>query len=254
MTAMDYEQIADWYDLYTSSQIDVPYFIEAAASRASVLELTSGTGRCSLPLIQAGVALTCVDQSAAMLRILRTKLTSAGLTTLVIQMDAAKLNLPERYDLVFIPFNSFSEFCDPREQLAVLAGVRAHLQPSGIFICTLHNPAVRRKLIDGQTHVRGEYPLPDGTGTLRLSSREQIEPDHCTVTGEQIYEVRDHEGRPLQRIDLPLRFVLHNAPDFCQMVESAGFNLLTIAGNYDNNAFEPDTSPFIITRFESAPD
>lgn len=253
MTAMDYEQVADWYDLYANTQMDAPFFLNATAGRARVLELTSGTGRCSIPLIQAGVALTCVDQSAAMLRILRAKLKTFGLNARVEQMDAARLNLPERYDLIFIPFNSFSEFCDPHEQHALLAGIRAHLQPDGLFICTLHNPAVRRRMIDGQIHLRGEYPLPDGAGTLRLSSREHIEPGQSTVTGEQIYEVCDADGRPMQCINLPLRFILHDAPDFTQLVESAGFKLQSIFGNYDHSAFDPINSPFIITQFETGP-
>ena len=50
---------------------DIPFFREMCAdATGDVLELMSGTGRVSLPLLRAGVTLTCVDYSAEMLRVL----------------------------------------------------------------------------------------------------------------------------------------------------------------------------------------
>jgi hypothetical protein len=49
MPAMDYSKVADLYDLYVQTEVDVPFFLQEAQGCQSVLELTSGTGRLSLP-------------------------------------------------------------------------------------------------------------------------------------------------------------------------------------------------------------
>jgi len=65
---IDYDRVADVYDLYVTSDLDVGFYIqEAGKVRGKVLELMCGTGRVSIPLLEAGVDLTCVDASAGML-------------------------------------------------------------------------------------------------------------------------------------------------------------------------------------------
>jgi hypothetical protein len=60
--AIDFDRVADLYDVYVRFSDDIPFFLEACANAGgTVLELMCGTGRLSLPLIEAGVALTCVD-------------------------------------------------------------------------------------------------------------------------------------------------------------------------------------------------
>jgi len=64
MQQIDYDSIAETYDLYTTADYDIPFFLsETARTNGTVLELTAGTGRLSLPLAEAGVRLTCVDSS-----------------------------------------------------------------------------------------------------------------------------------------------------------------------------------------------
>ena len=59
---IDYDRVADVYDLYVTSALDVGFYMdEAAKVRGKVLELMCGTGRVSIPLLEAGVDLTCVD-------------------------------------------------------------------------------------------------------------------------------------------------------------------------------------------------
>ena len=71
---MDYGRIAHLYDAYVHSDFDVAFFLEETRAASQVLELMSGTGRLSIPLLEAGVSLSCVDQSPEMLASLREKL------------------------------------------------------------------------------------------------------------------------------------------------------------------------------------
>ena len=65
---IDYDRVADVYDLYVTSELDISFYVEEATkARGKVLELMCGTGRVSVPLLEAGVDLTCVDVSTGML-------------------------------------------------------------------------------------------------------------------------------------------------------------------------------------------
>jgi hypothetical protein len=71
---IDYGRVADVYDLYVTSDLDVGFYVaEAGKVKGKVLELMCGTGRVSIPLLEAGVDLTCVDASEGMLARLKEK-------------------------------------------------------------------------------------------------------------------------------------------------------------------------------------
>ncbi len=93
---------------------DIAFFVdEAKKCPGKVLELMAGTGRVSLPLIEAGVDLTCTDISAELLAILCDKLTSKGLHADVHQADVCDFGLGKQFDLVIIPFSSFAHIVSP---------------------------------------------------------------------------------------------------------------------------------------------
>ena len=65
---IQFDEVADLYDAYVNVDLDIRFFIqEARRVGGKTLELMCGTGRVSIPLLQAGVDLTCVDCSKHML-------------------------------------------------------------------------------------------------------------------------------------------------------------------------------------------
>jgi hypothetical protein len=66
--------------------------------------------------------------------------------------------LDKQFDLILLPFHSFSELVSPTDRKQVLARIYEHLAPSGRFICTLHNPAQRLRSVDGQLRLVDTYP------------------------------------------------------------------------------------------------
>lgn len=246
MPAMDYSKVADLYDLYAHTEADIPFFIQEAKDCRSVLELTSGTGRLSIPLIQAHIPLTCLDSSPEMLAILRRKLQDQRLSAPVFQMDASSFSLPGLFDLIIIPFNAFAEFTDPLEQARLLATIHAHLADGGRFICTLHNPQVRLRTADGQINPRGKFALPDGQGMLFLSSWEAYSAETHLVTGGQFYELYGRDGVMESKLFTELEFYLHTQEAFESLAFAQGFRVETLYGDYERGAFQPQMSPFMI--------
>ena len=86
--SIDFGTVADLYDVYVQWEVDIPFFRELSAdATGEVLELMSGTGRLSIPLLQHGVRLCCVDYSAEMLEVLKLKLRKYNLTADVHEQD-----------------------------------------------------------------------------------------------------------------------------------------------------------------------
>ena len=246
MTAMDYSQVAHWYDIYVNTEIDVSFFINETKNCTRVLELTSGTGRLSIPLIESGLSLTCVDNSPDMLAILRQKLAAKGLSANVYEMDMCNLAIPEKFDLIIIPFNSFAEIISLDEQCKALKSIWNSLTETGRFICTLHNPLIRLKLVNGQLVLRGKYVLPEDKGTLFLWSMEEYDRENFLVKGSQFWEEYDQNGVMKRKSFLDVQFYLHQQEQFIELVQSQGFNLVNLYGDYSYSEFKRETSPFMI--------
>jgi SAM-dependent methyltransferase len=246
MAAIDYSQVAELYDAYVQTEIDVPFFLNEAQGCQSVLELTSGTGRLSIPLIQAGVPLSCLDNSPEMLTILRRKMQAKGRSAPVYEMDLCDFLLPDPYDLIIIPFNSFAEITQPDSQRRALTTIRSHLTEGGRLICTLHNPAARLKLIDGQIHWRGKYPLPENAGTLMLSTVENFDANSHLVKGAQFYEIYTPDGAMQMKRFVTIEFYLHSRESFEALALAQGYTISAFYGDYQGSVFDPEKSPFMI--------
>ncbi len=245
--SIDWSRVADLYDSYVQSTLDVPFFLDhASKTSGEVLELMSGTGRVSLPLIEAGVRLTCVDASPDMLVALREKLAKKNLAAPVHEMDVRELNLGKRFDLIFIPFHSFAELLTTSDQRKTLDRVQKHLSDRGRFICTLHNPTVRLKHVDGQLRLWGNHPLAQRCGSLLFWGMENYDSDAHIVNGFEFFEEYDPSGilRTKRMVELHFRIVEKN--EFAELAGAAGFRVAALYGDYGCSEFLEETSPFMI--------
>ena len=127
---IDYDRVADVYDLYVTSDLDIDFYVEEISKvRGKVLELMCGTGRISVPLLEAGVYLTCVDASEGMLARLEQRLRIRKLKARVVRSDVRYLGLrEEEFEVAFIPFHSFSELVSSSDQKLALSAIYACLK------------------------------------------------------------------------------------------------------------------------------
>lgn len=252
MEINNYDYIADLYDIYVPVTFDVDFFLtEAKKTNGEVLELMSGTGRISIPLIEAGIKLTCVDLSAGLNAILEDKLQKMGLKANVYQMDVCELELQKKFDMVIIPFSSFAHITSPEKQRKALAHIRQHLISGGTFICTLGNPKLRQKAVDGQLRLFRKYPLPDTQGQLLLWISEDIsDDDEQVVEAMQFYEEYDATGILQSKRLLELHFRLSEKDEFEELAKAAGFKVKALYGDYAYSKF-CDDSPTMIWFLEN---
>ena len=243
MKPIDYDSIAALYDTYVCAEFDFDFFKgELADVSGPVLELTSGTGRLSLPLIEAGVPLTCVDCSTEMLSVLLRKLVERNLSAEVICQDICKLSVFRLYDLAILPFQSFMEIVGEERQRDALASVFAVLNPNGRFICTMHNPAVRRSNVDGALRLVGDFPFREGT--LVVSGFERG--GDPVVSRLQFFEYYSIDGELEWKRILPMQFEFIESNSFQRMAENTGFIVDDLLGDYSGAPFDADYSPVMI--------
>lgn len=253
MKINDYDPIANLYDIYVPATFDIDFFLnETRKAKGEVLELMSGTGRVSIPLLEAGIKLTCVDLSAELNAIFREKLAQKGLKADVYQMDVRELDLHKKFEMVIIPFGSFSHITSPEDQRKALERIHAHLSPGGMFLCTLANPVSRKQAINGQLRLFRTYPLENG-GSLLLWVLEDFSPeDPQVVRAMQFYEEYDAKGTLQAKRLLELHFRLSGKNEFEALAKAAGFTVRNCYGDYSCAEFEEESSPLMIWRFEAA--
>ncbi|ESA36833.1 methylase involved in ubiquinone menaquinone biosynthesis [Leptolyngbya sp. Heron Island J] len=242
-----YANVADIYDSYVQTTLDIPFLLDQVKEgSSSVLDLMCGTGRISLPLIEAGAALTCVDKSPEMLAILEQKLGQRGLSATLHTDDICDLDLGQQFDRILLPFQSFSEIISSVRQQHALACIHQHLSPHGQFICSLHNPKIRLKTVDGRLKLKARPPMPNGSGSLMLWTMETYDPEDKVVHGLQFIETYDQRGILQSKRFIEIQFSVLEKETFESMLNDTGFNILAFYGDYSYGDFQSMTSPFMI--------
>jgi SAM-dependent methyltransferase len=241
-----YVRIAELYDSFVKTDVDVPFFLsEAQKAGDEILELMVGTGRLTIPLLEAGIPITCVDFSAEMLAILREKLTERGLNADVHQADVCNFDLGRQFKQIILPFQAFPEITEEADQRRALHAIHKHLQPDGEFICTLHNPAVRLKSVDDQLHLVGRHEREHG-GHLLVWLLQKHDPSTNLVEVLEFFEEYDGRGMLLSKRYSALQFHLLDKPTFERLIAEAGFVVQQLYGDYHYAPFDEDSSPFMV--------
>ncbi len=134
----------DWYDRINTFDHDLPFYRRLAQEAdGPVLELCAGSGRLTLPLAEAGVAVTGLDVSPLMLAAARRKAAARGVEAEFVEGDMRYFDLGRRFALIFVPFNSLQVLYTDEDVSCALERIRAHLLPDSRFVFDVFNPDPR---------------------------------------------------------------------------------------------------------------
>jgi SAM-dependent methyltransferase len=253
MTGMnDYASIADLYDSYVTDTRDHAFWSRwAIQSTGPILELTAGTGRATVALLRASNnPIVALDLEPAMLQRLVARVRKASRPVWAVAGDVTCLPFSSKqFGLVVIPFNSLGELVEPSARAAALREMRRVLAPTGRAVVTLHDPVRRRQTLDGEARRLG--PFPAAGLRLEVTVRGRLVASDLAES-EQTYRVLGAGDQVLEERRLILRFVLPDAVSLVGMAEEAGLEAQALFGDYDESAYTPGESPFIITVFARA--
>ncbi len=237
---------ADLYDLEWDSWTprDLPLYLEEARRQAPVLDLACGTGRLTIPIARAGVAIVGVDASAEMLQVARRKAVDLPHLELV-QGRIETFDLQRRFGTIMLALSSFCCLASVEAQERALQNMRRHLRPGGrlvldVFVPSaahLGQPLTGHEAADGARLVAR---LPDpATGHVHVI----WEAAHH-IPSEQVYEVNrviqtfDGRGRltgDVRHFWLRDRYV--HRFEMQHLLRLCGFEIIDLYGGFDREPF-----------------
>jgi cyclopropane fatty-acyl-phospholipid synthase-like methyltransferase len=139
------------------------------------LELMCGAGRLLAPLIEAGMSVHGVDDSAAMLAECEARLSATKAGATLFRQNIGELNVPFRYGAAFIASGSFQSLAVDRARAALLR-IRAHLVEPGLLLLDLYVPSESAQRIAAPLVEVRSATLADGS-RIALRSETTMYPD-----------------------------------------------------------------------------
>lgn len=139
-----YEHIAKFYDLFSRGlNADKKFYLkEAKKCKGKVLEVAVGTGRITIPLLEAGVDIYGFDISQEMLNVFEEKAKKKKLDIKgrFKKADMRTFKFNKKFDLIIIPYRAFLHNLTPDDQIATLDNCYKHLNKGGKLIVNFFFP------------------------------------------------------------------------------------------------------------------
>ncbi|NLW31319.1 MAG: class I SAM-dependent methyltransferase [Fibrobacter sp.] len=243
-----FDKVADIYDLYVNVDFDIPFFLkETEDYKGEILELMCGTGRVSIPLLDSGRRMTCIDYSKGMLDSFAKKIENRNYSVSLHQMDVTDLD--KKFGLIILPFHSISEILSTDLQIKALQSISLHLENDGVFILTLQNPKTRLKVADGIPRIMGNYPFKDDKH-LMISYVNQYNETEKIVSGFQFFEIYDSNNTLIEKRFLEINFKPISDLGLREMLKSTELEIVEMYGDYSYRNFDEKTSNFMIYKLK----
>lgn len=204
----------------------------------AILDLCCGFGRHTLELAKRGYDMAGLDLSLPLLQKALNEAQRRNLSIKFIHGDVRELNFLEIFDGIFNFQTSFGYF-DDRTNYNIFKGVFRALKPGGRFLIELVN----------RDYVVQELPLRvwwEGTDCLFLEE-VSFNFDRSVLHTKRSFIYDD--GRPPWEQNIHIR--LYSRHELNRMLESAGFNLVSVSGHTaTRGVFLGASSPQLIVLAE----
>ncbi|WP_024819146.1 class I SAM-dependent methyltransferase [Arthrobacter sp. 31Y] len=200
------------------------------AGNGHAIEFAIGTGRVAIPLSEAGVRVSGIELSHAMIARLREKVGEDRIP--VVQGDMSQTRVDGTFTLAFLVFNTISNLLAQDEQVRCFQNAARHLAPGGRFVIELWVPQLRS--------------LPPGHGgTVEVSQAGYLLVDTYDVLRQHVvsHHVRFgpdlSDGRDARIGRTPHRYIWPSELDL--MARLAGFELESRWADWDRSEFTSDS-------------
>jgi SAM-dependent methyltransferase len=233
----EYDSYAPFYDTsHGALADDIPFFTELAReANGPVCELACGTGRILLPLARAGIEVTGLDLSQAMLDVLQAKLDKeprAVQARVALKCaDMRDYRFSQKFKLVICAFNSFLHLMTTDDQLTCLASVREYLADDGLLCISVFAPF--HDLLARKTET-DEQLCTDNAIARYFTTRNQAEQ---TMELAIALEATDADGLVHRHTTkFTLSWIHHR--EMHLLLRLAGYRVEKVYGGYDKRPYD----------------
>ena len=200
---------------------------------AEILELCCGTGRLTIPIAKDGYSICGVDYTPSMLEQAKMKAIEAELVIDFIEADIRTLDLQEKFDLIFIPFNSIHHLYRNEDLFNALGCVRNHLKAGGLFLLDCFNPNIQYIVESEKVQaVIAEYTTNDGRRVLIKQSMHYESASQINRIKWQYFI--DDKFHSVQNMDMRLFF----PQELNSYLKQIGFNIIHKFGDFTGGDFD----------------
>lgn len=236
-------RFAELYHLHHSRHPeDLPFWTGLALENGGpVLELGCGSGRVLLSLARRGLTVFGMDRDPEMLKVLK-QATKPGPQVNIWQGDFTAFCLARRFPLIILPCNTYSTL-DSSQRASVLAAVRRHLAPQGIFAVSMPNPTLLRHL-PARSDPEVEETLIHPQDGIRVQVSSAWERDSQLFSLHWYYDTLLPDGS-VERLEGVARHHLVSRKKHLQEFSEAGLFPVAEFGSYRRSAYRR-TSDFWI--------
>jgi 2-polyprenyl-3-methyl-5-hydroxy-6-metoxy-1,4-benzoquinol methylase len=214
-----------------------------------VLEIACGSGLVTIPVAAQGQEVTGIDLARPMLEHARRKAQSRGLNIRWVEADARSFALGTQYQFIFITGNAFQAFLRREDQEALLASVKRHLAPQGVFTFETRNPSGHDLSTQSEEEFDQGYISGEGH-KVSVSSTQIYDPIAQIIYWTSYRRWNDGERDHTKETHIACRFT------YPQELESLlyynGFQMVQQFGNWDKRPLSA-SSPSIISICKARP-
>lgn len=235
-----FDPLARYYDLDLQGYTHDLVFFESFAQHAGppVLELGVGTGRVAEHLAQAGMTITGIDSSGAMLEYARSRVSGAAARRLTLhQGDLREFDLGTQFEMAFAALNTFAHLTTREDQILSLNTVWKHLKDGGLLILDMDN-VLGGKYLEQDREVILDWVRQDpatGHTVAKMVSGwvdEVTQIQHLTF----IFDETDRDGLTRRTlVEFPLRYSY--PAEMGLLLERCGYQIDGVYGSYELDPF-----------------
>jgi len=247
--------IAAFYDLDVHEHdADLPFYRQIAEMHgANVLELGCGTGRVALDLAAAGMQVTGLDRSRAMLERARSHGLAAGAEVEWIEDDLLTFELGRRFDAVLLPLGTIQHLTSVSQIASAIERASAHLAPRGALVVDLEAPHAD-DFNPGPLPLMEHWtrPWPEGGGHVTKLVAVDVAPSEALRYVTWHFDVQPAEG-PLTRVTSQFTLRTTTLGEIELAGRLAGLEVVAAYGDYEFGSFE-DGDPRLVVLLQHPED
>lgn len=229
---------ANIYDGMNTNLADLQFYKRwlPKNKEARILELCCGTGRLTLPIAKDGYDISGVDYTSSMIEQAKRKASEEGLEVNFIEADIRTLNLKEKYDLIFIPFNSIHHLYKNEDLFKAFKVVKNHLKEGGLFLLDCFNPNIRF-IVESEKEQKeiALYTTKDGREVM---IKEAMRFENITqINRIEWHYFIDGKFHSIQNLDMRMFF----PQELDLYLELNGFDITHKFGGFSEESFNDDS-------------
>lgn len=245
---------ARYYDLVNTQTDDLDFYVRLAEEGGPICELGAGTGRIAVPIARAGMAVTGVDLSDAMLDRFHARLAGepedVRARVEVVRGDIRSWGPDGAFAQVFIPFRVLLALLTREDRTACLRNAWRLLRPGGRLALNVFHPSeayMRQYSFDAEGSWREtvDRALPEG-GHLRQLQSVVFDRLNQRIHVRWLWIERDADGAT-RVTEEPLELGWVWRDELLLHLELAGFRVETLHGGFDGRPLSEPGQEMVVT-------